>query len=63
MRRMNGCDYGTGMAHSYFYGYLKLVLSPRIDGDKPGRCIIFKLTSNNKFFKIFFASGTYFLCP
>lgn len=26
IERLNGMDYGSGMAYSYFHGYLKLVL-------------------------------------
>ncbi|XP_043275968.1 stimulator of interferon genes protein isoform X2 [Venturia canescens] len=35
MNSMKGVDYGTGMAYSYYYGYLRLIL-PSDGGQNPG---------------------------
>ncbi|XP_034253790.1 uncharacterized protein LOC117652793 [Thrips palmi] len=34
MKRLDGLDYGSGMAHSFFHGYLKLILPAKGDNNK-----------------------------
>ncbi|KAE8740933.1 hypothetical protein FOCC_FOCC013545 [Frankliniella occidentalis] len=34
MKQLNGLDYGSGMAHSFFHGYLKIILPARGDSSQ-----------------------------
>lgn len=36
MKCLDGLDYGSGMAHSFFHGYLKLILPAKGDNNKSG---------------------------
>lgn len=63
----NGLDYGSGMAHSYFYGYLNIFLPNRGDENYALKELmeIYESTENIKFSvkKIFLLIPRSLYCP
>jgi hypothetical protein len=39
--KINGLDYGSGMAYNFFYGYLRLVLPDPEVGTQPAKGMFF----------------------